>query len=178
MTDKLKLTDNAIPGTSRALYGREENPLNDKTSDKAENNTDNLEDHNNEGKNVAKNVRKERSPEGKDGEWANNKVREIEDTLGTLGSLIDEYRVNKNNESDTETGLGHSKMEVEQDRMGKRKKESSPENKEDIIKDDSDTNIRPVKRASVKSKIDMSLPIYRIDHSFPNFFSSSPPFQR
>lgn len=154
-----------MPGTSRALYGREENPLNDKISDRLENIIGSFEDYNNEGKDAVKKERKEKSPEGKDGAWTNNKIREIEDTLGTLGSLIDEYRVSNNNESDTETEHGHGKMEIEQDRIGKRKKESSPENKEDITKDDSEDNTRPVKRASVKSKIDTSLPIYKIDSS-------------
>jgi len=99
-------------------------------------------------------------------ERTNSKIKEIESTLGTLSSLIDEYRRKENEEGDEATETGSKEMEVELDRISKRKKDSSSEAKErNIDEEDSDTNIRPVRRAATKSKIDLSLPMYRIESS-------------
>jgi len=84
----------------------------------------------------------------KNDDWTDNRIRKIEDTLGTLRSLIDEYNTKNVEESDKEIEDGDS-MEIEQERIGKRKKEPSPiEDKEDIIKDSGGDNIRPKKRVS------------------------------
>lgn len=170
MTDKSKITDNAIPGTFRDFYFTEEEIPSDRFSDGGGGNSTGLqEEYNNQEKAATKEESRKRN-DNVDDETTCDKIKEIENTLDTLGSLIEEYGSNQEKEDNDEmvSDAGPSKMEVEAERAGKRKKESPPEVENGNVSDDSDRNIRPVKRASVKSKIDTSLPIYKIDSSSAN----------
>jgi len=173
MTERTEGIYNAVPGSPRVLCGRDDilrvsSRSNSESSGRAERATGNSEDcSGKEDKNIAKKGNIESSSVGKSDDWTNSKVREIEDTLGTLGSLIDEYKANNNNETtDKEAEHGYNAMEVEQERTAKRKKEHpSMDDEKNVIKTDNEDDVRPSKRGIAKSKMDMSLPIYSTDSS-------------
>jgi len=170
MTDKIKEIYNAVPGSSRVLCGGDDDVLRvlDKSNGESNNGTEHVMEYSEvcsgkENKNIIKKEYIESRLERKSDDWENSKVREIEDTLGTLGSLIDEYQANNNKVPDKEAEYGQNVMEIEQERAVKRKKECSPVyGKENTIKTDSEDDVRLPKRSIAKSKIDTSLPIYDI----------------
>lgn len=93
----------------------------------------------------------------KDSDHSNNKLHEIENTLGILGSLIEEHRREEYVKLNNEKGARNTEieMDMEVERAGKRKKEiSSPEEERNVAEEDND-NTRLVKRTNTRrSKID------------------------